>query len=370
MESKKIIIFADIKSVLLFDRVSILDTIPGEKIVVPNADAFENSKILLEKYSKHNIVQVSNSKYRWLRYLLSTFQTAYLLFKIKPDLIIIHWASRLTQNIVLGLFGSKAIVSTMGGDVCKIQTPGKFKQFFIKFLLRRVNFITVKSKEMMSKIKDLIPDIEVEKVKVVSWGVDPRFINPSKNLDLLNELNLGVDQKVFISIRSLTPFYRVKEIVEAFILYKIKYNTDDVLIVSEQGLDKIYKNSIIKKINASKFSKSIIFKQINHAEMQDYLSICTAIISNTYSDGLPQSMMEAVAAQKWIMSNDLKEYHGMLFNTKNALLFTDISGLVDLFAKAREAQYIKTTDKSIAHLLNQNEQNKAYLELCHKILKI
>ena len=131
-----ILVFADLKSPLIHDRVQFLNQLDIDIVLVHNADGYALSQELYNRYDGFKIIESPPIAFKYLRYTYSVFLTFLLLVKYRPKLIVVHWASRLFQTLPLILFSKKLIVSTMGSDINQEVDAKGIKYIFTQILLK------------------------------------------------------------------------------------------------------------------------------------------------------------------------------------------------------------------------------------------
>lgn len=365
-ESNTILILADLHAPFIKDRILMLKDLPYTKYILHNANNQPLTRKIVESYERFRVLEhpkISNVK---LRYLYSFFYTLYLLLRFRPKLIVVHWASRLYQNLLLALWGSRVIVHTMGGDIDKAQDYCGKKAFFTSMLLRKCKIITVKSDYMLQMLKSLQIPLEFCKVKKLSWGVEKRFFN----CDLSQRVNL---QKkffgrefdcVFFSIRAFTPFYHTREILQAFV--EIFSDSPNVgLVVSTMRKDIKYFEGYAPEL------PNIFYREINFDDIHQYLFASDIVVSYSCSDGLPQSFLESIAAGKLIVANNLAQYSKLLIDGENSVLFSKDSELPQALLRAQQfCHKTFSIDKERQFDIDAFSQKNYYLQIIGEVFGI
>lgn len=355
-----ILIFADLTSPLMQPRIMMLKELPYNKFILHNANNAIINDSVIEEYKGFTILQHPKIFLLKIRYLYSFFYTLYLLLKLRPKLIVVHWASRLYQNLLLSLWGNRVIVHTMGGDIDDKQDYHGKKKFFVDKLLKSCKVISVKSNFMRFIIQKNNAKIDLTKIVHISWGVSECFLkksSPQDKIQMQYRLFGREFECLFFSIRAFDPFYRQMEIIKTF-LDLFADNPKVGLIVSTSRKREDYYGEIFKKINLN-----IFLCDIPHFEMQKYILASDCIVSFAKSDGLPQSIMEGLAMDKWILCNNLPNYCELL-NQDNAILFDDVDGLSRGYLRILEVKENKPKKhKGIELILNSNLQKQNYLKI-------
>ncbi len=355
MARESILILADLTSPLMKSRIKMLENLPYKKYILHNANNQPLSPQILESYANFIILEHPKINSTTIRYLYSFFYTFYLLFTLNPKLIVVHWASRLYQNIPLSLWGKRVIVHTMGGDIDLKQDYWGKKKFFVDRLLGAARVISVKSafmQEMLQSHNNALKD----KIVILSWGVEERFyqhITRADKQSLQYKLFGRNFDFLFFSIRALKPFYRQKEIIESFVKYFGK-KLNMGLLLPNFGKDSEYFKAI-----SSLFTPNIFIHNIPHNQMHNYLFAVDCVISYSKSDGISQSLMEAVCAKRWVIANKLPNHSRLLKHKENAYLLEDITELPEAFEDIQRSILKPYYDKS----LDSKVQKRLYLSV-------
>lgn len=348
-----ILIFTDLNSPLMFNRINILLGFDDNIVLVHNATNNKLSKNIYQKYQNFKIIEQPQISNNTLRYLVSSIFTFYLIIKYKPSLIIIHWASRLYQNITFSLFGSRCIVHTMGGDIDKLQDANGKKHFYTSVLLKKAAVVTVKSEYMKNMLLDSF-SIKEKKIQIINWGVEKRFFN-------IKQVKKPIDQLNFFCIRAMNPFYNKVEVLNSFLNYIKKTGRNDTLYISTYGKSHAYFEHILTILKSHKNIKDKIkFVNINHEMMDQFLKKIDFVISNTKTDGLSQSVMESLCAKKHLIIRGIKNYQEYI-NENNAIIFKEINS--NTFEQAVNEYYSKKFDFSCIEQFNFNFQKEKYIQL-------
>lgn len=365
MNRKKILIFADFNNPLFYDRVAMLESPEHTLILIQNADGKPLTPQALLQLSHHRIIMSPAIAQRPLRYAVSMLLTLFRILIHQPDLIVVHWASRLYQNLILGLFGPKTIVHTMGGDIDSDQDAVGNKCYFTRHLLAKARFITVKSRYMRQMLIRNFPSIDPQKIHLLSWGVDPGF---STDTPLESETaHFFEEGPVFFCMRAMRPFYRKREILDAFRHYKQNMSGKGKLLVSTYGADPNYLETYQKALATYGLKEEVMLVNIPHAKMSAYLHAAAATVTYSKSDGLPQSVLESLAAQTWVIANDLPHFDEILEKRTNAFIFQNDKELIDAFASIGNRRAAFQNPEKATACLERKRQQKTYLTLCQSI---
>ncbi|GEM_PF-2135560 len=143
-----------------------------------------------------------------------------------------------------------------------------------------------------------------------------------------------------------------------------------VLIVTANRSSAEYLAFIEGMVNGSFMQDSIkIVKNIIHEDIDKYISLSSAVISMAPSDGLPHTMLECLAARKFMIFRNLPQYEGFLEHQKSAFLVDNEQALVDAFLYVEKSESLDyTPSKEALSLIDKNILTKKYLSICKEII--
>jgi glycosyltransferase involved in cell wall biosynthesis len=240
-----------------------------------------------------------------------------------PDLLHVHYAGG-KLGTMASLSGIRPLVVTvMGGDVQPEQHPGGLsvlERRATRRLLHAADLILAKSDGLRAEVAalgDFAP-----KVETIRWGVDPAVFNPRPEAAraLRTRLGLAPEARVLLSPRILRPLYNVHLIVEALprVLAAVP---EAVLLVVEHRADPEYKKSLVAQVESLRLGDRVRFIGVcDHAEMPALYSLAEVMISIPFSDGLPQSLFEAMACETPSILGRLPGYAEVVTDGTHVLL--------------------------------------------------
>lgn len=346
---KKVLILGALISPLIRERVSLSYKLGYEVLVLDfnGKEKFFIDNVKIKTYFNNKIF----SK------IISPFILLFNIWLFKPNVIHVHWALQDFNTLIL-LWFKNVVVSTMGSDIMPTVTTSNIRRMFLKLLLKNCKIITVKSL-YMKKILQEVYKIPEEKIKIIKWGLNINFFKNYKKENFLN-LDIMEGKKIFLCSRSMQPLYRKKEILEAFIKYKEISDSTAVLIISKFSANDKYLFEIEKIIDNSKFKKDIfLIDGVVHSEIPKLLNFIDYMVMYPLSDGMPQSLYEAMAFGKFTIVPKLEHYKEILIHQNNAY-FAEDSTLVSAFDfsenKSNKIYYENFNKKYSRFFLNQEKE--------------
>lgn len=240
--------------------------------------------------------------------LSSLYQMYRILRSSRAQVYHVHYAKGYLPSLAYIAGCRPLVVSTMGGDVLLAErSPLPWtERFLIGLLLRRADIVTAKSEHMISAIARMrVPQHRIMKVV---WGVDTKTFYRRPDKSLRKRLNLSLATPILLSSRSLKPFYNIDLIVNSFAVIRNHY-PDAHLLIAEGSADTDYKTEISALIKRLGLDDCVHFiGTVAHDEMPEVYAAADVVLSAAPSDGLPQSLLEAMACGKPTVLTDLSSY--------------------------------------------------------------
>ena len=310
-----------------------------------------------------------------LSLVVQMFYIWYLIKKIKPSLIHVFWANHNLSNLVLSKF-KPLVVTIMGGEILSDQRYcARTDKFFTKMLLDKAQCITSKS-EFLDRALLGIGDYK-EKIRRVTWGIDlDKFGNSLQVTGLRRELKIPDNAVVFFSVRLCEHFYNHHIVIDAFAKLLESGNSNYVLLVSKMYGNQNYINylkSLAMRLNV--LSQIRFIETIPSCKMPLYYNLSKVTISIPNSDGMPQSLYEAMACGSFHILGDLFQYKELIENKKNGL-FVSIGDSEELACAMQwivdNPEIVKDAAKinreKIQKLANKKEQDEIVNDIYCKLI--
>ncbi|HEV2547573.1 MAG TPA: glycosyltransferase [Stellaceae bacterium] len=297
--------------VFLITEAKSTQPIDGVTQLVPGADHPRAIVLLLHGFAWC---------FRWIGgdYLSRAAAFLLLLRRCRPDIVHVHYAYSF-YGWIAGLAGCRPLVVTvMGGDVLFDEqgSPTRMGKWLTLHLLRTADYITSKSHHLTA-VLDRLGGFAAKTERIV-WGVSLaqfRRVDPG---DLRSRLALALDDRVVLSPKILQPLYRVHLIVEAMPLV-LAACPKALLLVTEYAADAEYKATIAARIASLGLGDRVRFcGNVLHADMPQYYSLAELAVAVPFSDGLPQTLLEAMACETPNVLSRLERYQEVVGHETSA----------------------------------------------------
>jgi glycosyltransferase involved in cell wall biosynthesis len=223
-----------------------------------------------------------------------------------PDIIHIHFAGG--PYAALACLWAKApiIESIMGGDVLQDEQPHPTRAStrLTKVILDCASAFTVKSQFLAQFL-----NAKGREVVRVMWGIDRTQFHPNYNTPATRDkYKLDANDLVIFSPRIMEPIYNSKMILVAFKNITTEFENSKLLMVSK-GRNKQYRDECLKAAEELGLKDKVRFlPDVDQKEMPNLYNLAAVTVSIAESDGLPQSLFEAMACKSPIILSKLDRY--------------------------------------------------------------
>jgi len=200
--------------------------------------------------------------------------------------------------------------------------------------------------------------INPDKIHVIHNGIDLDRFNPNITANYLKkELGIEEGEKVIGFVGRLVPAKAIDRLIEAFAMIKRQNNDIKLLIV---GFGELFEE-LNELANKKKLDGHVIFTG-KRRDIPQLLSIMDMFVMPSISEGLPNVLIEAMAAAKPIISTKAGGIPEIITNMDNGMLIdNDINSLYQAINNLLKA-------KDLAHKLGLNARKYAEKHLDIKIV--
>jgi glycosyltransferase involved in cell wall biosynthesis len=256
---------------------------------------------------------------------------AYLLWRIKPDIVHVHWA-HFASYVGAGWKGP-VVVTAWGSDIYR---SGNFSDHDWKRLvakLRAAAAVTCDSNDQANAIRALTG--RTDGVSVIQWGIDTEVFRPGSPSAPFAEVPSEPDRPVVLSIRNFVPLYNLETIVDAFALV-LQEVPRAFLLMKKYNSEAGYVDAIRARIERLGIGHATgIVEQVPYERMPDMYRTAAVTVSVPTSDGTPMSLLEAMACGSVPIFSDLPSLREWVADGVNGYLVppTDARLLADRILK-------------------------------------
>lgn len=229
----------------------------------------------------------------------------------KPDLLHLQYAGGRLGTLAHLAAVHPFVVSVIGGDVLPEQHEGglpEAERHATAAILRDADLILAKSEGLRVKVLEAGP--YEAKTEVVRWGIDSGVFR--RDLEgrarLRARFGRSASDWIILSPRALQPLYNIDILVEAF-AEVARAQPGAYLALTETGMAPAYVAAIKKQVTSLGVQARVQFwGKFDRAELPALYSAADVAVSIPRSDGLPQSLFEAMACETPTVLGDLETY--------------------------------------------------------------
>ena len=242
-----------------------------------------------------------------------------LVKKIKPDIIHAHWI--VPQGFVAALTNkftrTPYIITSHGGDSFGLQS--KLLKIVKKFSLKNAKSITVVSTAIKKELRKLDKTLKID---IIPMGVDSNLFNPNKRDESIKS-KYNIEGPFLLFVGRLTYKKGVSYLIEAMPLVLKKFPNAKLLIIG----NGILENELMQLTKSLKLEKNVVFTgPIQNKELPRYYATADIFVGPSIIDergdaeGLPVTLMEALASGCFVVTTDLEGNRDIIKDGKNGFL--------------------------------------------------
>jgi glycosyltransferase involved in cell wall biosynthesis len=258
--------------------------------------------------------------------LISATRLALHIRRFPPDIVHVHYLRGLAWGMLLSRY-HPYVATPWGSDV--LDEQGAFRDWAGRILttgvLNQADLVTAHSQYLESRVKGLLRGSTP--IAHIGWGVDLALFRPGiDTVRLRQRWHIGPDQQVILSPRLAQPFYRHEIIIEAFKDVREKF-PGAILVITEQFADRRYVEQLRRLVDELGLGPAVRFVgSISYEEMPQWLNLAKIVVMVPRSDGMPNTLLEAMACGAFPVLNRLPQYEGVIKSGWNGLLVDLLAG--------------------------------------------
>ncbi len=251
--------------------------------------------------------------------LMNVIPVLWGVLSFRPNVLHAHYA-RIYGWLAALAFFRPLVVTVWGGDILGDQ--GAFSDFLGRRLtplaLRRADLVTAHSRFLRDRVVRLRG--RSAGVEIVGCpGVDRRSFRPGIDTEALREeLRLG-DGPVVFCPRIIDPLYNTETVVRAIPGVAREVPRVRFIFSEHMGSASHIRSMKSLAVELGVGGTALFVDAISHELMPLYFNLARAMVSIPDSDGMPQSLLEAMACGTVPVVADLPQYEGVVREGVNAL---------------------------------------------------
>ncbi len=264
-------------------------------------------------------------RFKKLGRLVSVCRMVWALHQLKPDIVHVHYVRGLAWGLLLSRM-HPCVVTPWGSDI--LEEQGAFRNVLSKtltcWMLKMADLITVNSQYMRERVEQLMAT--ARSVVHIGWGVNLRRFSSGLSVARLRERwNITPAHQVIFSPRLAKPFYNHDRVIRAF--SQIHALLPQVLLViPEQFADPVY----VRRLRALTQELGVeghvrFLEEIPYEDMPAWYNLADVVVMVPDSDGMPNSLWEAMACGAVPVLRKLPQYTEVIQHGVNGFL-VDVQG--------------------------------------------
>ena len=232
-------------------------------------------------------------------------EVAWTVRRFRPHLIHVHYLSQLDALALQAIRRVPLVVTVMGADVLAEQVPRPLPlDLAVRRILRRAAAVTAKSRFLAQACRAL----GARNVLHLPWGIDTARFQPAEREEARRALGLDPARRWLVSCRALQPLYNPASLLEAL----GELREPPALACVRHAPAPGYGERLERRAAELGVEVRWLPPQSNVAMPRLYAA-ADLVASLPASDGLPQTLLEAMACQRATLSLDLEAYRELPF---------------------------------------------------------
>lgn len=262
------------------------------------------SSLFVEKFDRIEIT--SGIKFDWKHIIGAFFKTRRLLRELKPDMVVLYQLNLTAFVVALAKKRSiPALAVAIGSDVLLMPKRGFVFRAMLRYILKSSDAFNAVCPYLVEQMRQYAP----KNAKIVLANLGIELVKPSEK------------ENIVYSNRLHSPLYRIDDIIRAFANFvsKSEYASWRLVVAADGREEELL--SLAKELKIE--SKVSFVGWLSPEKNKEYYAKSKIYISIPCSDGLPNSLMEALSAECLAIVSDLPSYKGLIENGKNCLVVSD-----------------------------------------------
>lgn len=311
-----------------------------------------NKLFVIDKLLFKNQSSIGNIWRNLIKFLVLPIQIFLVKRYHKKNPNSIYWAHSMYYIWLAWLSGVKYIGTPQGSDILIKPFKSKIFKWFSVKSIKKAEFITVDSEKM----QEICFELSNVKPYIIQNGID---VNAILNLNSNHKKN----EFKILSIRGLTPLYRIENIL------KSKSNSIKYRNVSLDLIYPFYDQTYIDALNKIQSNNNRYIGRVSRYNMYDIMSNSELTISIPFSDSSPRSVYEAIFCNSVVAITYHKYYDTLPKCMKERIIIIDINDpnwfdySIEKSLEIKKCNYVPSEEA-----LELFDQNRSYLKVKNLII--
>jgi len=283
----------------------------------------KKSNFTIEDFS---FIKVINLKSERLIYKIIKIRQ--IIKEIKPDIVHCFQISRDAIAPILFFQRKFKYVCSIFGSDFYWDMQSLNKKIIKKYVLDRCDVITFNSIQMEKDLINTFPNLDLNKIKPIIWGVDYDLFNNADIKELIKkktDLNIN-DEKIILSFRGFNHIYNQDIIFKSIpLILESDRNVKFIFILGNTKLKTI--NDMVSFLKEKDVMENVIFIErfVSHRELSNFLNLSDIVINIPKTDQFALSLLETMSSHSIPVISNLQVYKDILINNENAVFLNEIN---------------------------------------------
>jgi len=267
-----------------------------------------------------------------------------LVRRLRPDVLHAHYVTRYAWWAWLSAF-HPYVVTAWGSDLLLTLPRSRRERIWARLALGAADAVTAPSRHLLGAA--IQAGAKSDRVHLIQFGVDADRFAPGDSSALRARLGLH-GRRIVFSPRRIVPLYRHESVVEALPMLP----DDVVAIMGERNADNAYLRDLRElAMRMGVNDRLLTVPEIADVEMPEFYRIADVVASVPGSDGLPVTVLEAMATGVPVVATDLPGVREALAGLHSDLLVPIGDSAATAAAIQRALSFTPSAREGLAHQL-------------------
>lgn len=266
-----------------------------------------------------------------IRHFRTAHQLRALVSEIRPDFIHAHFSSAIFTTAIAAESNWPTIIGTFHGLSYPL-TRGWLKRLALKqaeiWASSRLDGVWVLTQDDYLQIKTDAPLAKIHLQRGFGFGCrlqhfDPAIISREERERLREALDIDIDDRVYTFIGRFTEFKGFGLTVQSFLELNKRFPKSKLLLIGQ--FDDLHRSGLNKSQIAQLSSHPNIRNLGWQSDVRKYLSITDAVVFPSEREGVPVSLMEAIAMGVPVITMNARGCRDVVIDKLNGLLIHERS---------------------------------------------
>ncbi len=247
--------------------------------------------------------------------------------RVRPDVVHLHYVSQLDALALLPLLRLRPrlplVLTVWGADVLEDQVPLPWPMSrVVRGLFRRADAVTAKTRFLGARCAAL--GARPERIHIVPWGLAPGLFRPGDRAAARRALGLPGDVTILASTRTLHPLYQHAVVIDA----AARQLDVPTVVMTRAAGDPRHADELAARAR-ERGVPLVLLDPLPATRMAELYAAADAVVSVPASDGLPQTLLEALACGRPVVTLDLEAYRELPFAEDAVVRVPHAGGVAD-----------------------------------------